>query len=365
MLYSRASGAAMQPVYHTLFVVSLFLSCLFTAAEATNCSAFATNGTAAAQYNYYRFYDFRNIPEDTWDSVKNATSPNNASAAASTADMGWSLDWQRREGLLYAGEGQNLLPIDYQMDKAALRTLAADEADPGVTTALGLLSSRQYTDRHQSAGIDFNEDSILYLSLRVRARVTGAAGACTAFFTYANDTQEADIELLTRDEDHVVGFNTQPSIDIHGNYINATHFNTTLPNNATREQWIDYRMDWVEDAVVWYIDGVHMGNTTTNVPIEPSHLYITMWGNGGTWTENMTLGDSALLEIQWIEVAYNLSDAEPVANASAQVCNLDAAKEDNTWEPTSFPAPHDFSASAGYKLGMSTLFMVLAIIFTI
>lgn len=118
MFHSRASGAALQPVYHTLFV--LILAGFFSAADATNCSAFATNGTAAAQYNYYRFYDFRNIPKDTWDSVKNATSPNNASAGASTADMGWSLDWQRRSGLLYAGEGQNLLPIDYQMDKAAM-----------------------------------------------------------------------------------------------------------------------------------------------------------------------------------------------------------------------------------------------------
>ncbi|KAI1842153.1 hypothetical protein JX265_005730 [Neoarthrinium moseri] len=353
---------AVQPLGCTLF---LLLACLLNAAAATNCSAFATNGSAAAQYSYYRFYDFRNLPEDTWQYVKNASDPNNGTAGASTTDMGWSLDWQRRNGLLYAGEGSNLLPIDYQMDKVAPRNLTQDEADPGATTALGLYTSRQQEDRHQSSGIDFNEEKILYLSLRVRARVSGAAGACTAFFTYANDTQEADIELLTRDEPHIVGFNTQPSIDIHGNYINATHFNTSLPNGLSRDQWVNYRMDWVSDHVVWYIDGEYMGNTSTHVPVEPSHLYITMWGNGGTWTENMTLGDSALLEIQWIEVAYNLSGAEPTVDANAAVCNLDEAKSSGSWNPQSLPAPHHYEASAGYKLGMSTLFMLAAVLFTL
>lgn len=157
-------------------------------------------------------------------------------------------------------------------------TLDSSNSDDGAVTALTMLSSRQNATKQQSTGIDFNEDSILHLSLRLRARVTGARGACAAFFTYANDTQEADIELLTRDEDHIVGFNTQPSIDIHGNYINATHFNETLPNGLTREEWITYRMDWVEGQVVWYIDNVYKGNTTTNVPVVPSHLYITMWG---------------------------------------------------------------------------------------
>ncbi|KAH6660637.1 concanavalin A-like lectin/glucanase domain-containing protein [Truncatella angustata] len=354
-----AVGGAL-PLHRILLALFWCLSALPAATAYTNCSAFSTNGTAASQFSYYRFYDFRNIPSDTWDSVQNATSPNNETAGASTSDMSWSLDWQRRDGLRYAENDPNnpLLPIDYQLSKVAM-TNVTDDSD--ATTALSFLSSRENEASQQSSGIDFNEDSILYLSLRLKARVTGDPGACAAFFTYENDTQEADMELLTRDDQDIVGFNTQPSIDVHGNYINATHFNMSLPNDLTREKWITYRMDWVSDQVVWYVDGVQMANTYTNVPVEPSHLYLTMWGNGGTWTRMMTLGDSALLEIQWIEVTYNLSDATPIANASGTVCNLDDTDTAGSFQPFIFPAPHD-DTSSGYKLGINAFLTISAII---
>lgn len=251
-------------------------------------------------------------------------------------------------------------------------------SEAGDITALGLLSSRENDAMHQSSGIDFNEDAILYLSLRLYARISGAPGACAAFFTYENDTQEADMEFLTRDQDELVGFNTQPTYDIHGNYINGSHYNMSLPHDLTREEWALYRMDWVADQVVWYIDGVEMGSTTVNVPVVPSHLYITMWGesqprpwwkcapdsnlnmhagNGGTWTGNMTLGESALLEIQWIEVAYNLSGASPVTNSSYGICDLDSQ---GSWDPLVFSAPHDTSAAA--RTGMSVFVTCLSII---
>lgn len=102
------------------YTVFLALSAASAVAAYQNCSSFATNGSVASQYNYYRFYDFRNISSDTWDAVKNATSSNNVTAAASTSDMGWSLDWQRRNDLRYAGDGANLLPIDYQAAKVAM-----------------------------------------------------------------------------------------------------------------------------------------------------------------------------------------------------------------------------------------------------
>lgn len=86
------------------------------------------------------------------------------------------------------------------------------------------------------------------------------------------------MELLTRDATDIVGFNTQPSIDIHGDYINATHFNESLPNGSTRETWNTYRMDWTADQVVWYVNGVQLANTSTNIPVEPSLVYINMWG---------------------------------------------------------------------------------------
>ncbi|KAM6513320.1 hypothetical protein FALCPG4_015756 [Fusarium falciforme] len=328
----------------------------------SNCSFFVTNGTAASLFSYYRFYDFRNISSDTWDDVRESRDPNNITAGASTNDMAWQLDWSRREGLRHAGPdaGPNLLPIDYQPDSVYIKSIS-DKSDGNAKTALAFPSSRQNESSHQSSGMDFTDEAILHLSLRLYARVSGAPGACATFFTYKNDTQEADIELLTRDDEDVVGFNTQPTFDIRGKYVPDSHWNMSLPKNISRETWINYRMDWVGDQVVWYINGVHMANTTVNVPVAPSRLSVALWGNGGTWTGNMTLGKSALLEVQWIEVAYNLSGANP-AERGATVCNLDEVNDEGSWQPYIFPPAHD---SPGYKLGLSALLMGFTFILAI
>lgn len=88
-------------------------------------------------------------------------------------------------------------------------------------------------------------------------------------------------------------------------------------------------------------------------------------GNGGTWTRMMTLGDSALLEVQWIEVAYNLSHSTPVANASGSVCNLDETDAAGNWDPFVFPEPHDADTSAGYKLSVNVFLTIAAIVLTL
>ncbi|KAG7405842.1 hypothetical protein Forpe1208_v014460 [Fusarium oxysporum f. sp. rapae] len=276
----------------------------------SNCSSFVTNGTASSQFAYYRFYDFRNISSDNWDDFKKPNNPNNATAGASTNDMGWQLDWAKRDGLRDAGPnfGPNILPIDYQPQSIYIRNISS-EGDKEALTALAFPSSRQNVTKLQSSGMDFTDDAILHCSLRLYARLSGAPGACAAFFVYKNDSQEADIELLTRNEEEIVGFNTQPTFDIHGKYIPGSHWNMSLPGNISRETWIHYRMDWVADQVVWYINGIEMANTSVHVPVAPSRLSIALWGNGGSWTGNMTLGKSALLEVQWFEVAYNLSGA--------------------------------------------------------
>lgn len=121
MLGQPASTGLALALQRVHIVLLLCLTSL-PAINAANCSAFSTNGTAASQYSYYRFYDFRNIPSDTWDQVQNATDPNNVTAGASTSDMSWSLDWERKNDKEYAKIDPNnpLLAIDYQMGKVAM-----------------------------------------------------------------------------------------------------------------------------------------------------------------------------------------------------------------------------------------------------
>lgn len=67
------------------------------------------------------------------------------------------------------------------------------------------------------------------VSMRLSARVYGDTGAVAGFFTYFNDTQESDIELLTRDYDTSVHFTNQSTLDEDDEPVPDSTFNRTLP----------------------------------------------------------------------------------------------------------------------------------------
>lgn len=46
---------------------------------------------------------------------------------------------------------------------------------------------------------------------------------------------------------------------------------------------------------------------TYSVPRKPSGLVLNMWSDGGVWSGNMTVGESAELQIEWIQVLFNTS----------------------------------------------------------
>lgn len=84
----------------------------------------------------------------------------------------------------------------------------------------------------------------------------------------------------------------------------------------------------------------------------------------------MPLGESALLEVQWIEMVYNLSGAVPLPSEAMnlKVCKLDEDEEGNTtngtaWQPYSFPPARDSGgASGGLPMGVFTFaLLVLAV----
>lgn len=69
----------------------------------------------------------------------------------------------------------------------------------------------------------------------------------------------------------------------------------------------------------------------------------------------MTLGESALLEVQWIEMAYNLSGASPPERGSS-LCNLDTEDTEGSWEPYLFPPPDHESGTNSH--GVSALIIL-------
>lgn len=138
-------------------------------------------------------------------------------------------------------------------------------------------------------------------------------------FTYLpnNDPQkiqEADIEILTSGPRNAVQYTNQPSNNKEGNVVPQATVNSTNPGAVDWTQWMVYRVDWLPKMTTWYVNGESVANIAFQAPRDPSGLIINMWGDGGSWTGNMSTYNEAFLQIQWMEVVYNTSG--PVSGLS-------------------------------------------------
>lgn len=176
------------------------------------------------------------------------------------------------------------------------------------------------TSFQSAAEIDSVSENFHFLSIRFLARIRGDPGACAGIFTWrcpglcrspsTPDVEEADIEILTRDPRNVMQLTNQPVESPSGRTKPEATKNVTLSSGSTWESWNEYRYDWTPGLSSWYVNGSLVGEISYQAPKNPAQLILNMWGNGGSWTGNMSVGGSAYLQIQWIEIAYNTSGSE-------------------------------------------------------
>lgn len=160
----------------------------------------------------------------------------------------------------------------------------------------------------------YDPSSVQYASIRLLARVRGNPGAVAGIFTYYNDTTESDIEILTRDPETSVEYSNQPTVNAEGDVFPGSNFNTSMSGGGggSSRQWTDwnvYRLDWLPGKSAWYLNGDMAASTRVNVPGDESRVIVNMWGDGGSWSGNMSRGDKAELQVQWIEMVFNMPDA--------------------------------------------------------
>jgi hypothetical protein len=117
---------------------------------------------------------------------------------------------------------------------------------------------------------------MFHASIRVRARVRGDAGVCAGIFTYYDDNNESDIEILTRDPTNHIRYTNQPGLDEDGNEIPGASVDAVMAGGAVWNEWNDHRLDWTEDLSVWYLNGELVHNKTYGVPSEPSLAILNM-----------------------------------------------------------------------------------------
>ncbi|KAI0887812.1 glycoside hydrolase family 16 protein [Annulohypoxylon maeteangense] len=296
-----------------------------TGVDPSVCQCFRTNGTSPAYFAHYKFFDFRNIANPRVPAAIN----NRAQALAAPVTHAyfnttnftntWSIQAWTDSGAVYNEYSKNDVYIESNSDTNA--------------NSKTWLTLRTY--RHPASNGNFQSSAELqsisgqyqYVSMRMYARTKGAAGAVTAMFTYKDaaseaNVQEADTEFLTSDANNQVHYTNQPATVNGTSRPNATK---QVKISGTWSNWRVHRYDWTPGKSDWYVDGTHMLQNTYQAPVDPTTLLFNAWSDGGSWSGAMASGQSAYLQIQWIELIYN-NTAEPSSFkqcAAANICSFD------------------------------------------
>ncbi|KAL4726330.1 hypothetical protein ACLX1H_007010 [Fusarium chlamydosporum] len=299
------------------------------------CNCYLTNGSNSAYYLRHNFYDYRNLS-------KYARIPNPIGNSSRKADVTsdyfksdtwvetWSIqDWNNREsgGVSLSGDATVLMAN-------SPNNIYIQENDDDDATSDTFLTMRTVRLPGFQSAAEF--DSVLtyhYVSVRMLARVTGAAGACMALFTYLEgeelaDVQEADIEIMTRDPKNQIQYTNQPSFTEDGDEVPKATRNATLPKGVGWDDWVVHRLDWTPERSVWYVQGQEVASIEFQTPKDPAQIILNAWSDGGSWSGNMSLGDAAYMQVQWIDMVYNVTkDNEDKRSLATEVLESSARQD--------------------------------------
>lgn len=270
-----------------------------------NCSCYVVksgdDSNTPSYFQYYRFYDFRNLP----DAMRQAPPLVNDTAAAGLEPVwqpdlfnsgAWNADWGLQN---WSKPATDDFPTP--MNNSLANIYLGQENDKSF---LALRTARQATYQ-TAAEMENQQKNLMHVSMRMYGRVRGDKGAVAGFFTFVDDTNESDIEILTDDPTSQIRYTNQPSVDKQGNEIAAASVGPT--NLASWENWQTHRIDWLPKHSYWYLNNQQVAANTYSVPRKPSFLVLNMWSDGGEWSGKMQINGSAEFHIQWIEMTFNTS----------------------------------------------------------
>lgn len=290
-------------------------------ASDAQCNCFMANGSTSEYYMNHTFFDFRNLTQYAGvpTIIENSTESSTVNASSDYFNSEqWNSIWatqkwnnsDKNDEL----EGSASVLVVKSPNNVYIESNDADNSSTYLTMRTKRLADFQTCAEVQTATSDYH-----YVSVRMLARTTGAAGGCAALFTYldhgdsSNTTvQEADIEMLTRGPRDKIQYTNQPGdTDVTAGGEASTQ-NVTIPDGLTFGDWLVHRLDWTPDASIWYVNGQEVARIAVQTPKDPSYVLFNSWSNGATWTGNMTVGDEAVMQIQWLEMIYNTSTSANV-----------------------------------------------------
>ncbi|KAI2472403.1 glycoside hydrolase family 16 protein [Annulohypoxylon bovei var. microspora] len=339
----------------TLVVISSVLSTVcaqnYPLVTDSKCNCYRTNTTAAHYFTHHRFFDFRDMSQ--YVRVPGAINdPQGASDAPVTNnyfnDPAWTSVWSiqnwNNSALMNGSSDVTGSDATVLMVNSANNIYFDKNQDRGAASKTYMVMRTMRHDKFQSASeIESISLGYRYISIRMYARTRGAPGAVTAMFTFREapklaQVQEADLEIRTVDPTDSIQYTNQPSWNEAGDIPQATR-NVSMPKRGGWSEWQYHRMDWTPGSTSWFVDGQPMSSIQFQAPRDASRIMFNSWGDGGSWCgANMSVGASAEMQIQWIDIVYNSTDATPgnpftnpgAGGACAATCSIDLTSKTGT-----------------------------------
>ncbi|KAM7221381.1 glycoside hydrolase, family 16 [Rhypophila decipiens] len=229
-------------------------------------------------------------------------------------DIAANTDWQRQEfniskDAARGDYGEMFLPADIEASPAGAQSGDGDDSGLKLVVRSGLVDGMV-----QVAEIDSYRPDLSFGSFRASMKMTDIPGTCAAFFWYFNDTQEIDMEFLSREFNS--SNNTYPvNLVLQSRASLATHdasstgyfIKANLPFNPTTD-FHEYRIDYIHGQVLFYADGAVLAQMNGSaVPTSPGHLVLQHWSNGNALWSGGPPARDAVLTVEYVKAYFNSS----------------------------------------------------------
>ncbi|KAK3692663.1 concanavalin A-like lectin/glucanase domain-containing protein [Podospora appendiculata] len=168
------------------------------------------------------------------------------------------------------------------------------------------------------AEVDSSRLDLSYGTFRALMKMSSVPGTCAAFFWYFNDTQEIDMEFLSKDFDAANGsypvnlvLQSREAAEAGYNAVQTGNFvKAYLPFNPAAD-FHEYRIDYVPGQVFFYADGVLLaGMNGSAVPSSSGHLILQHWSNGNALWSGGPPAQDAVLTVGYVKGYFNSSTAQ-------------------------------------------------------
>ncbi|KPM46286.1 hypothetical protein AK830_g312 [Neonectria ditissima] len=241
-------------------------------------------------------------------------------------DVSKSSDWTRQQFNVSAENGRGVYGKSFLPSNIVILP-AEREASSSPGSCLGLrVSSTICDDAVSAAEIDTARRDLHWGSYRAGMKLSATNGTCAAFFWYLNDTQEIDVEFLSREFNFEEGI-YPVNLVIQSKQSREAGYDASKTDTFKRIDldfdptagFHEYRFDYTPGKVVFYADSKRLAVMQGGaIPSAAGHLILQHWSNGNPKWSGGPPAQDAMLRVGYIKAYFNSSDAQHQADLTRQ-----------------------------------------------